>query len=76
MSRHILHNRRYEMAYGQDHICGLFLQIFDRERANEEDEGLVVDLDEERDSLSPERMAQVAEDYGFHIDLGEDTIQI
>lgn len=62
------------MAYGQDHICGLFIQIFERARANDDDEGLVVDLDQWKDQLTPQKMAEVAEEHGFHIELPEETI--
>lgn len=74
MSRHVQYNSRYEMAYGRDHIFGLFIQVFERARKNDDDEGLRVDLDEEKDALSPEWMAKVAEEYGFVIELPEETI--
>lgn len=76
MSRYQQYNSRYEMCYGQDHLVGLFIQIFDLRKKNDEDEGLVVDLDQWKDALTPVRMAEVAARYGFHIELPEDTIQI
>lgn len=74
MSRHIQHNQKYEMAYGQDHLCGLFLQIFERACASDDDEGLRVNLDQWQHQLTPQKMAEVAESYGFHIELPEETI--
>lgn len=74
MSRFVQHNQKYEMAYGQDHICGLFIQIFERARANDDDEGLVVDLDQWKDQLTPTKMSEVAEEYGFVIELPEGEI--
>jgi hypothetical protein len=74
MSRHTKQNFQYEIAYGQDHICGLFIQIFERKRAKDEDEGLIVNLDQWQNKLTPERMVAVAEEYGFVIELPEGTI--
>lgn len=77
MSRHVQHNREYEMAYGHDHICGLFIQIFETARKNDDDEGLIVNLDEHLEGgLTPERMSAIAEEYGFTIELPEGTINI
>lgn len=75
MSRHIQDSPQYQMAYGRDHIFGLFIQVFERARANDEDEGIVVDLDQHHHGLTPEKMAEVAEEYGFYIQLGEQVIR-
>lgn len=65
------------MAYGSDHICGLFLQIFDRQNSDDDDEGIVVNLDEHlQGGLTPEGMALIAEDYGFEIELPEKVINL
>ncbi len=64
------------MAYGQDHIFGLFIQVFERARANDDDEGLVVDLDQYKDGLTPTQMCEVAEKYGFYIEPPEETINL
>jgi hypothetical protein len=74
MSRFVQHNQKYEMAYGQDHICGLFIQIFERACVNDDDEGLRVNLDQRFDGLTPTKMSEVAEEHGFHIELPEETI--
>ena len=77
MSRHVQVNQEYEMAYGRDHICGLFIQIFERRKSCDDDEGLIVNLDEHLEGgLTPERMVAVAEEYGFVIELPEKTINI
>jgi hypothetical protein len=72
--RNVQHNAQYEMAYGHDHIFGLFIQIFDRKRANDDDEGIVVDLDQMRHGLTMHRIAEIAEEYSFHVELPEGTI--
>lgn len=77
MSRHSQHNEKYEMAYGQDHICGLFIQIFERACVDDDDEGLRVNLDQNFEGgLTPARMCEVAEEYGFHIEPPEEVIKI
>lgn len=75
MSRFTQQNQQYEIAYGRDHICGLFVQIFDRSKRNDEDEGLVVNLDEHLEGgLTPEKLSEVAEEYGFFIEPPQKTI--
>lgn len=75
MSRIETNNSKYTMAYGRDHLCGLFIQIFDRSRAKDDDEGLIVNLDEHLEGgLTPERMSAIAEEYGFVIELPEGEI--
>lgn len=74
MSRFQEQNQKYEIAYGQDHICGLFIQVFDRASLFVDKENVLVDLDEVFDGLTPEKMAEIAEEYGFHIELPEGTI--
>lgn len=64
------------MSYGQDHIVGLFITIQDLSKLKDEDEGVVVEKDQWKDALTPVDMARIAERYGFHIELPEDTIQI
>lgn len=50
------------MAYGEDHFCGLFIQIFKR---SEREEDPLINLDQFTDKLTPARMVAVAEEYGF-----------
>ncbi len=64
------------MAYGDDHVFGLFIQIFDRERSNDDDEGLVVDLDQHYEGLTPAKMIAIAEEYGFVIEPPEEIINL
>ena len=75
MSRFTAQNPKYEIAYGQDEFCGYFIQVFLSARRDEEDEGLLVNLDQTFDGLTPEKMASVAEEYGFHIELPEGVIE-
>ena len=66
------------MAYGEDHITGLFIQIFELSRADDDDEGIVVNLDQylEGGLENPQKMCDIAEKYGFHIQPPEDIIQV
>jgi len=66
MSRQVQHNQKYEMAHGQDQIFGLFIQIFEHIRANDDDEGLLVNLDQKFDGLTQDKMLEIAERYGFY----------
>lgn len=63
---------QYEIAYGKDHMFGLFIQVFDRNKlvtADDDSEALLVDKDEFRDpSFNKERLIEIAEDYGFIIE--------
>lgn len=74
MSRHIQNNATYEIAYGHDHIVGLFVQVFTNERTSEDDDGLIIDLDQTKDGLTGERMVEIAEEYGFIIQGPESII--
>lgn len=44
MSRYVLRSKRYTVAYGHDPIPGggYFFQVYDREKINEIDEGLII----------------------------------
>jgi hypothetical protein len=66
--RHEQSNETHSMVYGYDQLEGLFVQVFDV------DDELVESLTEEADKLTPQRLAQIAEDYGFFIDIGENTL--
>lgn len=66
MSRTTIHNLHYELAYGHDHVFGFFIQVFDMFRQTDDDPGLVVDLDGEN-GLTPEKMVEIAKEYGFDI---------
>lgn len=76
MSRYEQTSPRYKMSYGEDHLVGLFITIQEISRMNDEDEGVVVEKDGFHDALTPVEMARIAEKYGFHIELPEDTINI
>lgn len=71
MSRNILRNDLYELAYGHDDIFGWFIQIFDRKQALDDDEGLI----RNDDNLTPEQICAIAEHYGFQIEIPEGTIE-
>jgi len=74
MSRHTQYNQDYEMAYGEDHMFGLFIQVFENAHSDEDDEGLIVDLDG-KDKLTPEKLVEVADEYGFIVQLPEKIIR-
>jgi hypothetical protein len=68
MSRQVKQNNKYELAYGLDHMFGIFIQVFDLSKKDEEDEGIIVDLDEWDDkSLTVEKVVKIAEEYGFDL---------
>ena len=69
MSRHTKHNPDYEIAYGLDHVLGYFVQVF--ERNSQDDEQPILDLDESRNGLTPERIVSIADDYGIKVELHE-----
>jgi ABC-type microcin C transport system permease subunit YejB len=47
-------------------VFGFFIQVFDMFRQTDDDPGLVVDLDGEN-GLTPEKMVEIAKEYGFDI---------
>lgn len=71
MSRFVQRTPTHEIAYGEDHVFGMFIQVFDRSRANDDNEGIIVD----EDGISKEQMASIAEEYGVEIQLPEETIE-
>lgn len=71
MSRFVQRTPTHEIAYGEDHVCGLFIQVFDRSRANDDNEGIIVD----EDGISKEQMVSIAEEYGVEIQLPEEVIE-
>jgi len=78
MSRHTQRNQEYALAYGEDHIFGLFIQVFENavyEISDDGDDGIVVDLDQKTDKLTPEKLVEVADEYGFTIGLPEKIIR-
>lgn len=83
--RQEIYNEKYGLAYGRDHICGNFLQIWKldpkhstRSFENQpDDSNLVVNRDEfGKGRLSVEEIVKIAEEYGFDLsqELGEKTI--
>ena len=56
MSRITKQNHKYEIAFGHDHVFGMFLQIF--EHGQEEPI-------EDRDQLSAGDLVEIAKLYGF-----------
>ena len=59
MSRITKHNQDYLLAFGQDPICGLFMQVF---RQGQDDEP-VLDLN----NLTRDQLNNLADDYGFDL---------
>lgn len=82
--RQELYNEKYGLAYGRDHICGNFIQVWklnpkfgNRAIENQpDDDNLVIDRDEFKGRLSVKEMVQIAEKYGFDLshELPEETI--
>lgn len=61
-------NEDYSIAYGLDHACGLFIQVYDKSKANDDDEGLILDIDQwTDDSLTLEKIVAIADDYNFDL---------
>lgn len=78
MSRVEKQNSNYQIAYGLDHIAGLFVQVFDLSLKDDDADTPIVDLDEwTTPGLNVERIVAVAEEYGFDIsnELTEKTIE-
>lgn len=78
MSRIEKQNSGYTIAYGLDHMAGLFIQIFDKSLKGEEAEEPVVDLDKwNHPDLTVEKIVFLAEDYGFDLsaELSEGVIE-
>lgn len=66
--RQIKFNNEYEIAYGRDHAVGLFIQVFDQKRKNDEDEGLVLDMDEmSNPGLTVEKIMEIGDEYGIDL---------
>ena len=63
-----MQNTNYRMAYGNDHACGLFIQIWHR---GKDDEDPIIDKDQSGFNgatvLSVSDLVSIAEDYGFDI---------
>ena len=65
MSRNTANNGRYTVAWGKDHACGWFVQVFDLH--SEDKEIPVVDKDTLFDGLTFDDLLAVADQY----DVGE-----
>lgn len=65
--RHHEANEQYEMYYGIDNLYGLFIEVHDAD-------DMLVSLTEVEDKLTPQRLAEIADEYGFNVDIGEETI--
>lgn len=75
MSRAQEYNGKYHLAYGTDHIFGLFIQVWEV-RVDGEDNFLI---DRDRDhnpDLTVKEIVAIAEEYGFDIsrELTNETI--
>lgn len=68
MSRKVKKNELYEIAYGFDHAVGIFLQVFENAKRNDDNEGLILDVDEwSNTSLTIEEIVEIAKKYDFDI---------
>lgn len=75
MSRAQEYNGKYHLAYGTDHIFGLFIQVW-KVGLDGEDEFLI-DMDGDNSpDLTIQVMVETAEEYGFDIshELTNETI--
>jgi hypothetical protein len=63
MSRFVEKTQRYRIAYGWDRACGVFVQVFDLENPDCE-EDLEVDLDYVFDGLTLSKCVEIARKYG------------
>lgn len=75
MSRREIQNSGFSLAYGNDHIMGLFIQVFDKADIDDEP---VVDMDATtHPDLTIERIVAIADDYGFDLsaELSESAIR-
>lgn len=69
------YNHQYGLAYGRDHIVGLFVQVWKLNpkfspRAFEnqpDDSNIIVDKDQFSGTLTVEEIVKIAIDYGFDL---------
>lgn len=67
MSRFSLHKRNIEVAYGHDHACGWFVQVWD----NSKEDVLLYSADQTnltKDDCSPELIVKKAAEYGIIVE--------
>jgi len=64
MTRNVMlsDDRHYLVAWGVDHACGLFVQVWDNTVDN--DDGPLTDLDAQLDGLTTDRLLEIADIYG------------
>lgn len=62
MSRFVEKTQRYEINYGWDKTCGLFVQVFDLEE--DENAAPIVDLDFVFERLTLSKCVEIARKYG------------
>lgn len=60
MSRILKRNNKYELAFGRDHVFGIFLQVFSRKLAKEEPLF-------ERNHLTIKQLETIADRLGFAV---------
>lgn len=73
MSRFIEKNSEYQIEYGRDDYYGLFIFVFKDER-DLDDNNLIVRFNQRENNLTVKKLIEVAEEYGFYIELPEETI--
>lgn len=63
MSRIEKNNSEYGMAYGNDHACGYFIQVWDKKSPDE----MLISKDGLFDGLTLNGVVNIADDYGFDL---------
>ena len=67
MSRYqcISPDNRYVLAFGRDHVCGWFVQVYDTQDPRDAHRDTpVLDLDQAFDSIKASDIVRIAEEYG------------
>lgn len=66
MSRYEIYHKDKALAFGSDHACGEYLQIWDITKDRmPDDENILVDEDTKLTGLTQEKMLALVEDHGF-----------
>ena len=64
MSRKTARNGRYEVAWGNDHACGWFIQVWDLEATGNNADTPIVDKDALFNGLTASGLLIIAGEYG------------
>ena len=56
---------KYSVAWGNDHACGWFIQVFDLEHEDQDHpDAMVVNKDKLFDGIGPQDVIDIASEYG------------